>query len=191
MEKKNKAGIVAAIVLGVLCVSMIVVNIVLYSSSSVDKLNPKSKSAKKSDFKETEETAGYDDAVGTAKDFEVVITTDAPAEGENPDGEGQEENVDYICSESAEKELTEEDVTVLQGKTIEGLPEGKDVVQMVINEIYARKGYQFTDEAIQDYFNSKAWYQEIEEKTADMDAILESMTDIEKANVDFLNTYVQ
>ena len=189
MEKKNKAEIVAAIVLGILCVGIIVVNIVLYSSGSVDKLNPTS--AKKNDFKETEETAGYDDVVVKTKDFEVVIATDAPAEGENPDVEGQEENVDYICSESAEKELTEEDVTVLQGKTIEGLPEGKDVVQMVINEIYARKGYQFTDEAIQDYFNSRTWYQEIEEKTADMDAILESMTDIEKANVDFLNTYVQ
>ena len=62
---------------------------------------------------------------------------------------------------------------------------------MVINEMYAKKGYQFTDTAIQDYFNSKTWYQGIAEKTDDMDAIFNGMSDIEKANVEFLQTYVQ
>ena len=191
MEKKNKAGIIAAIVLGILCVAMIALCVVVYAGGSAGKLNQKSIKEKKSDFKETEETDGDSEYTGEGEDFEIEVTPVTPMEGEEGAEEGQEGNTDYLCVESDQRELTEEDVTALQAQTVEGLPADKSIIQMVINEMYARKGYQFTDQAIQDYFNSKTWYQEIAEKTDDMDAVFEGMTDVEKANVEFLQTYVQ
>lgn len=197
MKKENKAGIViAAVVLGILCVAMIAGCIMLGINGSVGKLSQKSSSAKKSDFEETEESYDTAEYSGSGEDFEIVITEttaeeDAPEEGQDTPEEGQAESTDYLCAESDQRELTEDDVTALQNLTVEGLPEGKDIIQMVINEMYARRGYQFGDEAIQAYFDSKEWYQEITERTDDMDAILASMSEVEKTNIDFLSTYVQ
>lgn len=51
MKKKNKAGIVvAAVVLGILCVAMIAGCIMLCINGSAGKLSQKSSNAKKSDF---------------------------------------------------------------------------------------------------------------------------------------------
>ena len=192
MEKKNKAGIVvAAIVLGILCVAMIAGCIMLCINGSAGKLSQKSSNAKKSDFEETEETYGDGEYTGTGEDFEIVLAETVPEEEQDTPEEEQEGSTDYLCEESDQRELTEEDVTALQNLTVEGLPEGKSIIQMVINEMYARKGYQFGDEAIQAYFDSKAWYQEITDRTDDMDAILEGMSEVEKTNIDFLSTYVQ
>lgn len=188
MEKKSKAGIVVAtVILGVLCVAMIALCIVVYSNGSVDELNGKSGTDKNSDFKETEDD-GYSEYSGAGENFELVIIPATPAETEET---AEEENTDYLCADSDQRELTEEDVTTLEDLQVEGLPADKGIIQMVINEMYARRGYQFEDQTIQDYFNSKTWYQEIAEKTTDMNAIYESMTDVEKANVEFLQTYVQ
>ena len=71
----------------------------------------------------------------------------------------------------------------------EGFPEEKDVIQMVVNEMYARYGYQFNNQEIQSYFEQKKWYQDIEEKRSDMNAIYQDMSEIEKSNVDFLSEY--
>ena len=193
MKKKNKAGIIAAVVvLGVLCVAMIAGCIFLAINGSTGKLSQKSSTAKKSDFEETEETYTDNEYYGDGKDFEVVINEAAPEETpEEGAEEGQEAGSDYLCAESNQRELTEEDVTALQSQTVEGLPADKGIIQMVINEMYARRGYQFGDEAIQAYFDSKAWYQEITDRTDDMDAILADMSEIEKTNIDFLSTYVQ
>lgn len=192
MKKKNKAGIVvAAVVLGILCVAMIAGCIMLCINGSAGKLSQKSSNAKKSDFEETEETYGDGEYAGSGEDFEIVITATTPEEGQDTPEEGQEESTDYLCAESDQRELTEDDVTALQNQTVEGLPEGKSIIQMVINEMYARRGYQFGDEAIQAYFDAKAWYQEITDRTDDMDAVLASMSEVEKTNIDFLSTYVQ
>lgn len=192
MKKKNKAGIVvAAVVLGILCVAMIAGCIMLCINGSAGKLSQKSSNAKKSDFEETEETYGDGEYAGNGEDFEIVIAATTPEEGQDTPEEGQEESTDYLCAESDQRELTEDDVTALQNQTVEGLPEGKSIIQMVINEMYARRGYQFGDEAIQAYFDAKAWYQEITDRTDDMDAVLASMSEVEKTNIDFLSTYVQ
>ena len=192
MKKKNKAGIIAAvIVLGVLCVAMIA-GCILAINGSTGKLSQKSSTAKKSDFEETEETYTDNEYYGDGKDFEVVINEAAPEETPEEGAEaGQEAGSDYLCAVSNHRELREEDVTALQSQTVEGLPADKGIIQMVINEMYARRGYQFGDEAIQAYFDSKAWYQEITDRTDDMDAILADMSEIEKTNIDFLSTYVQ
>jgi len=57
---------------------------------------------------------------------------------------------------------------------------------MIINEMYAKHGYQFQDAELTNYFNQKEWYSSISEKETDMDAIYQSMSDIEQANVTLL-----
>lgn len=95
----------------------------------------------------------------------------------------------YLCSYSAERLLTESDVEALNQATYEGLPEGKGIIQMVINEMYAKHGYEFENEEIQAYFNRQSWYQNINVRNRDMDSIFEDMTDMEKVNVEFLSAH--
>ncbi len=96
---------------------------------------------------------------------------------------------EYLCTYSSERLMTEADVAELQAGVYENLPEGKNIIQMVINEMYAKYGYQFQNEAIQSYFDQKEWYQQITVRNSDMEAILSGMTDIEVANVQFLAPY--
>ena len=101
--------------------------------------------------------------------------------------EGQEG--EYLCSFSAERRMTQEDVAGIASESIENLPEGTTPVQMAVNEMYARHGYQFKNQDIQAYFEQKQWYNEIPERNSDMDAVYQGMTEIEKANVDMLSAY--
>ena len=63
------------------------------------------------------------------------------------------------------------------------------IVQMLINEIYARHGYQFSDDELTQYFNGKEWYTSIADKTNDMDEIYKSMSSVEQDNVKLLQEY--
>ena len=54
----------------------------------------------------------------------------------------------YIIVDSNSRVLSDAEVSVLDENT----------KQMAINEIYARHGRKFKDQAIQEYFNQKAWY---------------------------------
>ena len=55
---------------------------------------------------------------------------------------------DYVIKDSDKRYLTKED---MQGLSAEEL-------RVARNEIYARHGYQFEDQALNEYFTSKAWY---------------------------------
>lgn len=124
-------------------------------------------------------------------DFEI-LRNGAAVEKEMPSDEADgadEADEDYICSYSSERRMTEEDIEELRSGTFEGFPEGKDVIQMAVNEMYARYGYQFNNQDIQAYFDKKQWYQDIPEKNPDMNSIYANMTDVERANVDLLSDY--
>lgn len=121
---------------------------------------------------------------------------------EEPDEEEPEQDVneekedtadlaaeDYLCSDSSTRILTQEDVEKLQSGTYEDLPEGKGIIQMAVNEMYARRGYQFGSQSIQDYFETKGWYREIEGRSDDQESIYQNMSDIEQANVQFLSSF--
>ncbi len=99
------------------------------------------------------------------------------------------EDGDYLCSDSAVRILTEEDIEKLRSGTYDDLPEGKGIIQMVVNEMYARKGYQFGVQGIQDYFETKEWYQKITERSHDQESIYQNMSEIEQANVQFLSSF--
>lgn len=123
-------------------------------------------------------------------DFEVGRNGEETVYSSTESKEEEQENEDgYLCSYSSERQITEDDIWELRSGIYEGFPEEKDVIQMVVNEMYARYGYQFNNQEIQSYFEQKKWYQDIEEKRSDMNAIYQDMSEIEKSNVDFLSEY--
>ena len=98
---------------------------------------------------------------------------------------------DYLCSYSSDRLLTDSDVEgYLNANYSEyNFPEGINIIQMIINEIYAKHGYEFTDSKLSAYFSNKTWYKSNTSKVNDMNAVSDSMSEIEKKNVDFLNSY--
>lgn len=98
---------------------------------------------------------------------------------------------DYLCSYSSDRLLTDSDVEgYLNANYSEyNFPEGINIIQMIINEIYAKHGYEFTDSKLSAYFSNKTWYKSNTNKVNDMNAVSDSMSEIEKKNVDFLNNY--
>ena len=98
---------------------------------------------------------------------------------------------DYLCSYSSDRLLTDSDVEgYLNANYSEyNFPEGINIIQMIINEIYAKHGYEFTDSKLPAYFSNKTWYKSNTNKVNDMNAVSDSMSEIEKKNVDFLNSY--
>ena len=67
---------------------------------------------------------------------------------------------DYLCSYSSDRLLTDSDVEgYLNANYSEyNFPEGINIIQMIINEIYAKHGYEFTDSKLSAYFSNKTWY---------------------------------
>ena len=66
---------------------------------------------------------------------------------------------DYLCSYSSDRLLTDSDVEgYLNANYSEyNFPEGINIIQMIINEIYAKHGYEFTDSKLSAYFSNKTW----------------------------------
>lgn len=62
--------------------------------------------------------------------------------------EGEEAEDAYVLPESNEKELSADELRDL----------GEDMLRIARNEIYARYGRSFQDEALAQYFQKKAWY---------------------------------
>ena len=63
----------------------------------------------------------------------------------------EQENSDYILPMSSERELTEADIADIEDDAW--------MLKLARNEIYARHGRMFKDESIQEYFDSKDWYE--------------------------------
>lgn len=155
------------------------------------------------DAEDYEEEEGYSKdltpfeagAAGTAASTEVKKEESKKEEKETEDVKKKEEEEDaeegneYLCVYSSDRLLTEEDIEEYNSKSYGNLPSGKSIIQMLINEMYARHGYQFQTQEIQDYFDEKEWYQDISVRNPDMDNIFKNMTELEKANVEFLSAH--
>ena len=98
---------------------------------------------------------------------------------------------EYLCSYSSERLITEEEIEeyLLADYSEYGFPGDRDIIQMIINEMYARYGYQFTDSELTDYFSNKEWYSSLTDYNTSMDDIYDSMTSIEKDNITLLQEY--
>jgi len=94
---------------------------------------------------------------------------------------------EYLYAESASRLLSTADVSNFQAQYPNSMfPGERSITQMIINEMYARHGYIFKDQALTDYFAQKSWYIP---RTADMEEIYPVMNDVEQANVTLLRTY--
>ena len=94
---------------------------------------------------------------------------------------------EYLFAESASRLLSTADVSNFQAQYPNSMfPGERSITQMIINEMYARHGYIFKDQALTDYFAQKSWYTP---RTADMEEIYPVMNDVEQANVTLLRTY--
>ena len=94
---------------------------------------------------------------------------------------------EYLYAESASRLLTTADVSNFQARYPNSMfPGERSITQMIINEMYARHGYIFKDQALTDYFAQKSWYIP---RTADMEEIYPAMNAVEQANVTLLRTY--
>ena len=94
---------------------------------------------------------------------------------------------EYLYAESASRLLTTADVSNFQARYPNSMfPGERSITQMIINEMYARHGYIFKDQALTDYFTQKSWYIP---RTADMEEIYPVMNAVEQANVTLLRTY--
>ena len=80
---------------------------------------------------------------------------------------------DYILPQSSTAYLSESDLAGMDS----------DMIQMAINEIYARHGRKFVMESVQDYFNAKSWYVGTVE-AEDFD--IKVMNQYESANIDLM-----
>ena len=114
---------------------------------------------------------------------EVQNTTGAQDLG----GANNTANEEYLFAESATRLLTAADVSNFQTRYPNSMfPGDRSITQMIINEMYAKHGYIFKDQALTDYFSQKSWYAP---KTTDMEQIYPVMNDVEQANVTLLRTY--
>ena len=94
---------------------------------------------------------------------------------------------EYLFAESASRLLSTADVSNFQARYPNSMfPGERSITQMIINEMYARHGYIFKDQALTDYFVQKSWYIP---RTADMEEIYPVMNAVEQANVTLLRTY--
>lgn len=92
------------------------------------------------------------------------------------DEEDKQEDSDYLLPDSDKRYLQESD--------LEGF--GAEELKLARNELYARYGRRFKDEALQAYFEEKEWYEGIydpEEFPEDL------LSDIVKYNRDFIVEY--
>lgn len=98
---------------------------------------------------------------------------------------------EYLCKYSSEREITRQEIEtyINADYSAYNFPGGRTIVQMIINEMYAKKGYQFADDELNQYFNGKEWYTSIYDKSNDMDGIYKSMSSVELANIKLLQEY--
>lgn len=128
--------------------------------------------ANKADYSVEEDMKAEKSSKKGSTDTDDTKETKEADEGEKDDGRL---NNDYILPNSDSKLLTEDDVKNL---TLQEINYAK-------NEIFARHGRKFSSSELQNYFNSKDWY----DGTIDPDDFDESvLSSTEKKNAQFLAT---
>ncbi|TGY97774.1 YARHG domain-containing protein [Petralouisia muris] len=207
MKNKNQ-GTLLTIALGIILAISAAIFVFLTVTAkppklSQEKMQKTAEAAKKAEKNNRPEEFADDEEeayVKSIKAFQVTagessVTDTAKAQPEDTDSSDREEaeNADggYLCPYSSERLMTEADVQELKQGTYADLPQGKGIIRMVVNELYAKYGYQFGKEEIQAYFDQKEWYQEIPTRSTDMNDIIKKMTDTERANVEFLSPYIE
>lgn len=121
-------------------------------------------------YTDSTEIGGSQSYSSEEKDKDTDTEEDTAAQEEDS------EETEYILPDSDTQKLTESDLKELS----------KEELRLARNEIYARLGRKFDDEALRDYFESKSWYEGTIEPS---DFSEELLNEIEKYNVTFIAGY--
>lgn len=190
MEKQRyKGSMITAIVLALCIVISAALCVLLFFKVRPQKLNQTTQiESGEAERKEDSLSNGEQNNITQEMENHTV----APDIGTAAQNEvADNDQIVYLNSETSIRVLTLQDVEVMKAGSYDNLPEGKSMIQMVINEMYARYGFRFTNQNIQNYFESKEWYQNITERSMNVDEIYQKMTDIEKANIEFLTLCIE
>ena len=185
--KENKLPVVLlTVIIVVLLVGSIVIGIFGGGGKKVETAVPKK------DIKAAREAAELSDEgeVQTiAIDKDIIVnaggTGSADEKSEKQDSQTTEDSQtvqnteDYIFPNSSSVLLTDAEVSGIS----------KDQLRIGRNEILARHGRRFNDQALQQYFDSKSWYSGTISPD-EFDANLDSrLNDVERANIEIIKKY--
>ncbi|PWJ48557.1 YARHG domain-containing protein [Faecalicatena contorta] len=110
----------------------------------------------------------------------VIVSASGSSKEENTDEDkkpADEMTEDYVLPNSNTQPLTDADI---EGLSLQELNYAK-------NEIYARHGRKFDSKELQDYFESKSWYEgKYDGKEFDANYSGRVLSEVEKKNVEFL-----
>jgi hypothetical protein len=157
------------VVLGVFVVVAVITAIAGINYNRQDKEKESDKMTQEESASESysEDEDYYEDSNDEDEDEPIYSEEDSEQEDSY-----DEDNSEYIIANSSQVELTEED---LQGLSAQELTYAR-------NEIYARHGYIFNSSELNEYFNSKSWYQ------AD-DSFSGTLEGVEQKNAAFISEY--
>lgn len=180
-KKKGKVlPIVLIVVAAVLAVLVVLVALKLFV------LDPQQTSKNEdggwvsvSENSETEtETQTESEEMPATQNQESVAVEDTAAEEDDVE---DLEDEDYILPQSATRKLTAAD--------LEDIKDNAWMLKLARNEIFARYGREFNDQALQEYFDSKDWYDPIY-SPEDFDAnVTDIVSDMEMKNAKFIKQY--
>lgn len=180
---KKKEKIIFLIVAGICVIILGVLNIAITFMGKA-RLNQSETQHTANSFQQESPFVNQEfQAKGTFADIHIDGGANGTAQPEQVSTQNENE---FLCPKAITDVLSEEDVENLKNTVYENLPQDKDIIQMVINEIYARNGYRFENQELQAYFEAKNWYVPSTDSEADMDSIYAGMSEIDKANIDLL-----
>ena len=185
--KENKLPVVLlTVIIVVLLVGSIVIGIFGGGGKKVET------AVSKKDIKAAREAAELSDegeGQTIAIDKDIIVnaggTGSADEKSEMQDSQTTEDSQtvqnteDYIFPNSSSVLLTDAEVSGIS----------KDQLRIGRNEILARHGRRFNDQALQQYFDSKSWYNGTISPD-ELDANLDSrLNDVERANIEIIKKY--
>lgn len=189
MQEKTKGSKVPVVILAVVIVVLLVASIAIgiFGGGSMKKVEA---AIPKKDIKAAKEAAELPDegevqTISIDQDITVSAggaatgTDDKTAESTTQDSQTAANTDEYIFPNSDSVLLTDAEVSTLS----------KDQLRIGRNEILARHGRRFNDQTLQQYFDSKSWYNGTIDPN-EFDANLDSrLNDVERANIEMIKKY--
>lgn len=186
-KKENKLPVVIlAVVILVLLVGSIAIGI--FGGGGVKKVET---AIPKKDIKAAKDAQLSDEGEVQTIAIDKNITVNAGGTGSTDAQSGTQDAQDAQDSQAAQNTgdyiFPDSDSVLLTDSEVSGL--SKDQLRLGRNEILARHGRRFNDQSLQQYFDSKSWYNGTispEEFDANLDSRL---NDVERANIEIIKKY--
>lgn len=181
---KHKKELAAMASAGICIIVLVILNLGI-SFAGTFKLNQETNQYKSSSLELQDGTSLNQETFVRGQIADIHIDSNLSDVGQAAQGDIKN-GAEFLCPKAVSMVLNEADVEALKSGEYENLPQGKDIIQMVINEIYARNGYRFENQELQAYFEAQSWYAPSTDNASDMDSIYAGMPEIDKANIDML-----